>query len=109
MVAVGVDADPPEIEALREGLLDALVIQQPWEMGYQGVSQAIAALRGSRSRPLSVLAQSQLPPRQSTHPRWPGSSTKATACNAPESGAAMTGQPLITAPGSMVVRRDMVG
>jgi ribose transport system substrate-binding protein len=45
VVAVGVDADPPEIDALREGLLDALVIQQPWEMGYQGVTQAVAALR----------------------------------------------------------------
>jgi ribose transport system substrate-binding protein len=46
VVAVGVDADPPEIDALRERLLDALVIQQPWEMGYQGVTQAVAALRG---------------------------------------------------------------
>ncbi|EYD75564.1 ribose ABC transporter, periplasmic binding protein [Rubellimicrobium mesophilum DSM 19309] len=46
VVAVGVDADPPEIEALKEGLLDALVIQQPWEMGHQGVTQAVAALRG---------------------------------------------------------------
>lgn len=45
VVAVAVDADEVEIEALRGGFLDALVIQRPYEMGYQGVTQAVAALR----------------------------------------------------------------
>lgn len=46
VVAVGVDADDPEIEALREGFLDALIIQQPYEMGYHGVQQAVHAVKG---------------------------------------------------------------
>lgn len=46
VAAVAVDADEAQIEALREGLLDALIIQQPWEMGYQGVVQAVNALNG---------------------------------------------------------------
>ncbi|MGQ9367262.1 substrate-binding domain-containing protein [Azospirillum sp. ST 5-10] len=46
VVAVGVDADDPEIEALREGLIDALVIQQPYEMGYLGVREALNAVAG---------------------------------------------------------------
>jgi ribose transport system substrate-binding protein len=46
VVAVGVDADDPEIEALREGFLDALVIQQPYEMGYLGLQQAVHAVKG---------------------------------------------------------------
>lgn len=46
VVAAGADADPPEIEALRGGLLGAPVTQQPWETGYQGMTQAVVALRG---------------------------------------------------------------
>lgn len=44
--AVAVDADEAQIEALQDGLLGALVIQQPWVMGYEGVTQAVRALRG---------------------------------------------------------------
>jgi ribose transport system substrate-binding protein len=47
VVAVGVDADETEIAALREGLLDALVIQQPVVMGSDGVQQAYNALTGA--------------------------------------------------------------
>lgn len=46
VVAVAVDADNAQIEALNEGLLDALVIQQPYEMGYMGFKQAVAAIKG---------------------------------------------------------------
>ncbi|MDX0886597.1 substrate-binding domain-containing protein [Sinorhizobium medicae] len=45
VVAIAVDADEAEIEALNEGLLDALVIQQPYEMGYVGFKQAVAAVK----------------------------------------------------------------
>jgi ribose transport system substrate-binding protein len=48
ITAVAVDADEAEIEALKEGMLDALVIQQPYEMGYQGVMQAVAAVKGEQ-------------------------------------------------------------
>jgi len=46
VVAVGVDADEVEITALREGMLDALVIQQPFVMGSVGLEQAVNAVRG---------------------------------------------------------------
>ena len=46
VVAVGVDADDVEITALREGMLDALVIQQPFVMGSVGLEQAVNAVRG---------------------------------------------------------------
>ena len=50
VVAVAVDADEVEIAALRAGGLDALIIQRPYEMGYQGVIQAVAAVRAEPVR-----------------------------------------------------------
>ncbi|MEX2548685.1 MAG: ABC transporter substrate-binding protein [Nitriliruptoraceae bacterium] len=43
---VGFDAGPAQIEQLREGLVQALIVQQPLEIGRQGIEQAVAALRG---------------------------------------------------------------
>ncbi len=43
---VGFDAGPAQIEQLREGLVQALIVQQPLDIGRQGVEQAVAALRG---------------------------------------------------------------
>ncbi|TKT74455.1 ABC transporter substrate-binding protein [Aquamicrobium sp. LC103] len=44
--AAGVDASEAQIELLREGILDALVIQQPYEMGYQAVEAAVKVANG---------------------------------------------------------------
>jgi len=46
VAAVGVDASEAQIEAMKEGLLDALVIQKPFEMGYTAVKYAVAASKG---------------------------------------------------------------
>lgn len=43
---VGFDAGPAQVEALREGTVQALIAQQPAEIGRLGVEQAIAALEG---------------------------------------------------------------
>lgn len=43
---VGFDAGPAQIEQLREGLVQALIVQQPLDIGRQGIEQAVAALRG---------------------------------------------------------------
>lgn len=43
---VGFDAGPAQVEALRDGIVDALVAQQPATIGKAGVEQAIAALNG---------------------------------------------------------------
>lgn len=48
---VGFDAGPAQIEQLQEGLVQALVVQQPLEIGRQGVEQAVAALTGEPTEP----------------------------------------------------------
>lgn len=48
---VGFDAGPAQIEQLREGLVQALIVQQPLEIGRQGVEQAVAALTGEETTP----------------------------------------------------------
>ena len=49
LVIVGYDANPAEVDALREGKLGALVIQTPYEMGYQSVTQMSQLLKGEIS------------------------------------------------------------
>jgi ribose transport system substrate-binding protein len=43
---VGFDASPGQVDQLEEGLVQALVAQNPREIGFQGVQTAVAALRG---------------------------------------------------------------
>lgn len=49
---VGFDASPPLVAALRSGEIDALVVQDPYKMGYQGVLTAAAVLKGNQVAPL---------------------------------------------------------
>lgn len=48
---VGFDAGPAQVEALRDGTVQALIAQQPSEIGRQGVEQAVAALDGESAEP----------------------------------------------------------
>jgi ribose transport system substrate-binding protein len=43
---VGFDASPSEVEGLRSGAFQALIAQDPADIGKQGVQQAIAAIEG---------------------------------------------------------------
>src|SRR5690606_37983224 len=43
---VGFDAGPAQVEALQDGIIQAIVAQQPYDIGYQGVQQAVAAIKG---------------------------------------------------------------
>ncbi|WP_062132601.1 ABC transporter substrate-binding protein [Demequina aestuarii] len=43
---VGFDAGPAQVEALQDGTVQAIIAQQPYQIGYQGVEQAVAAIRG---------------------------------------------------------------
>ncbi|OZM72422.1 sugar ABC transporter [Amycolatopsis antarctica] len=45
---VAFDSDPQENAALADGSIDALVVQNPYFFGYQGVSEALAALTGAK-------------------------------------------------------------
>jgi len=43
---VGFDAGPSQVEALQDGTVQAIIAQQPYDIGYQGVEQAVAAIKG---------------------------------------------------------------
>jgi len=45
MTFVGFDAEPMEVDALKKGIIDALIVQRPWNMGYYGVVFAINAIQ----------------------------------------------------------------
>lgn len=46
MVAIAFDSDPEEIEGIRTGALKALVLQDPYGMGYKGVDFALKVMAG---------------------------------------------------------------
>jgi ribose transport system substrate-binding protein len=48
---VGFDAGPKQVEDLKQGIVQALIAQQPAEIGKQGVEQALAALKGDSTKP----------------------------------------------------------
>lgn len=48
---VGFDAGPAQVEALQAGTVQALIAQQPGEIGARGVEQALAALAGEETEP----------------------------------------------------------
>ena len=48
---VGFDAGPQQVEGLKDGIVQALIAQQPAEIGKQGVQQAVAAIKGESTKP----------------------------------------------------------
>jgi ribose transport system substrate-binding protein len=46
VMVVAFDADPDELEALRAGALKALIVQDPFGMGYKGIHHALKAIEG---------------------------------------------------------------
>jgi ribose transport system substrate-binding protein len=62
---VGFDASPGQVAQLEEGLVQALVAQNPREIGVQGVETAVASLRGEDfeaqiTTPLTAVTQDNL-------------------------------------------------
>jgi ribose transport system substrate-binding protein len=62
---VGFDASPGQVAQLEEGLVQALVAQNPREIGFQGVETAVASLRGEDfetqiTTPLTAVTQDNL-------------------------------------------------
>jgi ribose transport system substrate-binding protein len=45
IIIVGWDTAPDEVAAVKEGVVDALIAQNPFRMGYDGVNAAVDALR----------------------------------------------------------------
>jgi ribose transport system substrate-binding protein len=48
MVVVGWDGSPADVDAVREGVVNALVVQNLFQMGYQGVDTVIRKIREER-------------------------------------------------------------
>ena len=42
--AVAYDSDPEEVQALSDGILNALIVQDPWALGYKGVEFVLASI-----------------------------------------------------------------
>jgi ribose transport system substrate-binding protein len=52
VMLVGFDNSKEEIEFLEDGVVQALVVQRPFNMGYVGVTTLVKALRGDRVEPI---------------------------------------------------------
>jgi ribose transport system substrate-binding protein len=52
---VGFDADPPAITGMEEGFVDVMLVQNPYEMGYQGVRLLQALLSNDESAIREIL------------------------------------------------------
>lgn len=42
--AVAYDSDPEEVQALSDGILNALIVQDPWALGYKGIEFVLASI-----------------------------------------------------------------
>lgn len=50
IVIIGFDAGPDQVKALKDGTVQALIAQQPYDIGVQGVQQAVAKLNGQPTK-----------------------------------------------------------
>jgi len=50
IVVIGFDAGPDQVAALKDGTVQALIAQQPYNIGVQGVQQAVKALNGQKTK-----------------------------------------------------------
>lgn len=61
---IGYDADPTQVADLKSGVVDALIAQEPYQEGVDGVEQAVNALTGKPTQSvltgLAVLTRSNL-------------------------------------------------
>jgi len=46
LITVAYDSDPEEIQGLADGIIDALIVQDPWALGYKGVEFIMKSLNG---------------------------------------------------------------
>ncbi|MCA9040682.1 MAG: substrate-binding domain-containing protein, partial [Planctomycetaceae bacterium] len=55
MTVVGFDADPPSITAMEDGVLDVMLVQDPYQMAYEGVRLLNAMLNDNQADIKSIL------------------------------------------------------
>ncbi|HBF26564.1 MAG TPA: ribose ABC transporter substrate-binding protein, partial [Actinobacteria bacterium] len=49
-IVIGFDAGPDQIKALKDGTVQALIAQKPYNIGTQGVTQALRAIKGKKNK-----------------------------------------------------------
>jgi ribose transport system substrate-binding protein len=54
IIGIGFDKSDVILELLRDGSLDAIVTQNPYTMGYFGMAEAVASLKGMDTGPSSI-------------------------------------------------------
>lgn len=54
IIGIGFDKSDLILELLRDGSLDAIVTQNPYTMGYLGMAEAVASLKGMDTGPSSI-------------------------------------------------------
>ena len=74
----------PRSSSRRHDDVQALVVQEPYGIGYQAVQQAIAAVNGDRWSPRSPPTSSWPPPTTSRIPRSTSSCTRRSATESPD-------------------------
>jgi ribose transport system substrate-binding protein len=50
IVVIGFDAGPDQVKALKAGTVQALIAQQPYQIGVDGVKEAIKAIKGQKTK-----------------------------------------------------------
>ena len=50
IIVIGFDAGPDQIKALKDGTVQALIAQKPYNIGTQGVTQALRAIKGKKNK-----------------------------------------------------------
>ncbi len=53
---VGFDSSPQLVEALKSGVIDSLVVQDPFQMGYKSMMAAITKLKGGTPERIQNIA-----------------------------------------------------
>ena len=109
---VGYDADPEQVTDLKKGVVQALIAQEPFQEGVDGVQQAVNAIKGKPTKSiltkLAVLTKSNLAANSKFIYKsrcWPAQSTSVEFGAGPHDGPAPDRSPGLTRPMIVVAGR----
>ena len=71
VLLVGFDSSPTLLEDLQSGLIDSLVVQDPFRMGYESVQAAVKKLRGGTPEKMQNMPPLLVTKRESQRSRGP--------------------------------------
>ena len=77
---VGFDLDPVSYQMVKDGKIDALVIQDPFKMGYSGMNTVITKLEGGQVEEFQGLGTQVLDQRQRRRIRQRSAGHRQVSC-----------------------------